>query len=155
VTIAANQMSPAPSDDEPRRNDMNTDFKKRYLRGRGARAAGVRPPDSDRAAGRHPDILLDEGEERFRAETFEEDRVQAVAFAGDEFYIAGSADQEKLNYVMNRDGELQRTFHQLSPSRYGFSGLAVTLAALLGGLEAAFQESGKDPLPAALSSIFR
>lgn len=37
---------------------------------------------------------------------------------------------------------------------YGFSGLAVTLAALLGGLEAVFQGPGEDPWPP-LSSIFR
>lgn len=38
---------------------------------------------------------------------------------------------------------------------YGFSGLPVMLAALLGGLEAVFLEPGKNPLPASVSSFFR
>lgn len=38
---------------------------------------------------------------------------------------------------------------------YGFSGLCVTLSALLGGLAAVFQEPGEDPWPALLPSHFR
>jgi hypothetical protein len=38
---------------------------------------------------------------------------------------------------------------------YGYSGLAVTLAALLGGFEAAFQAPDKNQRPAAISSYFK
>ena len=48
-----------------------------------------------------------------------------------------------------------RGAHYSSLGAYGFSGLAVTLAAMLGGLEAVFQEGREDPLPALFSSIFR
>lgn len=47
-----------------------------------------------------------------------------------------------------------RGAHSSSLGAYGFSGLAVTLSALLGGLEAVFQESAKDSLAAAPSSPF-
>lgn len=45
-----------------------------------------------------------------------------------------------------------RGAHFSSLGAYGFSGLAVTLAALLGGLEAVFQESGEDRFQAAALS---
>lgn len=38
---------------------------------------------------------------------------------------------------------------------YGFSGLCVTLAALLGGLAAVLQEPGEDPWPVRVPSYFR
>lgn len=38
---------------------------------------------------------------------------------------------------------------------YGFSGLSVTLAVLIGGLAAALQRPGDNPWPAAVSSFFR
>jgi len=38
---------------------------------------------------------------------------------------------------------------------YGFSGLTVTLSALLGGLEAALQEPGEDPRPFNILSYFK
>lgn len=45
-----------------------------------------------------------------------------------------------------------RGAHFSSLGAYGFSGLAVTLSALLGGLEAVFQESGEDRFQAAALS---
>lgn len=47
-----------------------------------------------------------------------------------------------------------RGAHSSSLGAYGFSGLAVTLSALLGGLEAVFQESGEDGRTAAHPSTF-
>ncbi len=38
---------------------------------------------------------------------------------------------------------------------YGFSGLSVTVAVLIGGLAAAFQKPGENPWPEKISSLFR
>lgn len=38
---------------------------------------------------------------------------------------------------------------------YGFSGLCVTAAVLIGGLGAAFQEPGENPWPQSVSALFR
>jgi len=56
--------------------------------------------------------------------TLEDDRIEGVAFDGENFYLAGAAgaDSSKV-YVTNREGELVRSFDQLTHTRYGMKDL--------------------------------
>ena len=56
--------------------------------------------------------------------TLEDDRIEGVAFDGENFYLAGAngADSSTI-YVVNRDGEQLRSFEQLTHTRYGMKDL--------------------------------
>jgi len=56
--------------------------------------------------------------------SLEDDRIEGVAFDGDNFYLAGAAGADSSQiYVVNRDGELVRSFDQLTHTRYGMKDL--------------------------------
>ncbi len=62
-----------------------------------------------------------------------DERIQAVVFVDGHYYLAGYANQEKLIYVLNSEGELLRTFPQLSQERFGFTSLTWDGELLWGG----------------------
>jgi hypothetical protein len=53
-----------------------------------------------------------------------DDRIQGIAFDGEQFYCAGAnSDEPSLIYVLDRGGRLIRSFQQAGNSRYGYNDL--------------------------------